>query len=253
MKKDSLILGDCLQVMNDIPDRSVDAVICDLPYGVLKKQNPGAKWDCVLPLNQLWEQYLRVAKENAAIILFAQGMFTAKLMMSQPKIWRYNLVWNKVTKTGFLNSKKQPLRQHEDICIFYRDQPTYHPQMVKGKKHRRDRGMTKCNTYGKFKPIDTPPSEWYYPTDILTFSKASEVNDSFHPTVKPVALLRYLIRQYTNEGDTVLDNTMGSGSTCVAAIKEQRHYIGIEKEKKYYDIAESRVLEAKNEVELFDD
>lgn len=252
MNKDSLILGDCLEVMKDIPDASVDIVICDLPYGVLKKTNPGAKWDCVLPMDKLWEQWLRVTKKNAPIILFGQGMFTAKLMMSQPKLWRYNLIWDKVTKTGFLNSKKMPLRQHEDICVFYRDLPVYHPQMVKGKMHRRERGNTKCNVYDNFKPINTPPSDLYYPTSIITFSKGTDVNDSYHPTVKPVALLRYLLRQYSDKDSLVLDNTMGSGSTCVAAIKEQRHYIGIEKEEKYYRIAESRVLEAKNEVELFD-
>ena len=122
---DKLYLGDCLEVMNDIPDGSVDMVLCDLPYGVLNQNNEGAKWDVIIPFEPLWKQYLRVCKENAAIVLFSSGMFTAKLMMSQPDLWRYNLVWDKCTTTGFLNANRMPLRQHEDICVFYRSLPVY--------------------------------------------------------------------------------------------------------------------------------
>lgn len=251
MKTDELYLGDCLELMKGIPDNSIDCIICDLPYGVLNRKATASKWDNIIPFEPLWEQYLRIAKENAAIILFGSGMFTAKLMMSQPKLWRYNLIWDKVTRTGFLNSKRMPMRQHEDICVFYRKQPVYHPQMEIGKRHERRRGTNKCNTYDSFKPLDTPPSNEYFPSSILRFSKGADVAKSYHPTVKPVELLRYLIRQYTDEGGVVLDNCMGSGSTCVAATMEHRHYIGIELQQEYYDIAYDRVLQAKSQLNLF--
>lgn len=252
IKKDILINADCLQVMQDIPDNSIDCIICDQPYGVLNKRASSGKWDNVIPFEPLWEQYLRITKENAAIILFGSGMFTAKLMMSQPKLWRYNLIWDKVTRTGFLNSKKMPMRQHEDICVFYRKQPTYHPQMEVGKLHDRRRGSVKCNTYDSFQPLNVPPSNEYFPSSILRFSKGADVAKSYHPTVKPVALLRYLIRQYTDEGNVVLDNCMGSGSTCVAAVLEHRHFVGIELEEKYYGVACDRVLQAQSQLNLFD-
>lgn len=252
MKTDYLQQADCLEAMQEISDGSVDCIICDLPYGCLNKRSSSGKWDNIIPFELLWEQYLRITKENAAIVLFGSGMFTAKLMMSQPKLWRYNLVWDKVTRTGFLNSKKMPMRQHEDICVFYRKQPTYNPQMERGKMHSRRRGTTKCNTYDTFKPFDTPPSDMYFPSSILRFSKGADVAASYHPTVKPVELLRYLIRTFTNVGDVVLDNTMGSGSTCVAAVLEHRHFIGIEKDETYFETARQRVLQAQNQINLFD-
>ncbi len=250
--KDEVYLGDCLEVMRQIPDDSVDMVLCDLPYGVLNKQNEGAKWDSVIPFQPLWEHYERVAKANAAIVLFAQGMFTARLMMSNPKLWRYNLVWKKGNRTsGFLNANRMPLRNHEDICVFYKKLPTYNPQMEWGEQnHHRGAQSTKTNQcYGKFEAQPATFTNWKFPKSVITFER--DYDRIFHNTQKPVSLMRYLIRTYTNEGDTVLDNCMGSGTTCVAAIKEKRHYIGIEKEKKYFEIAQKRINEAKQQLTLF--
>ena len=249
--EDKLFQGDCLEIMKDIPDGSVDMVLCDLPYGVLNKGNDSAKWDVFIPFEPLWEQYLRVCKENAAIVLFSQGMFTAQLMMSRPDLWRYNLVWDKCTTTGFLNANRMPLRQHEDICIFYRSLPVYNPQMKTGIIHSRQHGNAVNHCYGNYTQAPVSYSEEYYPTSIIKFSKAVAITKAWHPTVKPEGILRYLILTYTNPGALVLDNTMGSGSTCVAAVKEHRRFIGIEKEKRYYDIAVKRVKMARSEPELF--
>lgn len=182
MSKIELIHGDCLIEMQNIPDKSIDAIICDLPYGVLNKSNASAKWDSVIPFDKLWEQYERIIKDNGAIILFGQGMFSAELMLSNKKLWRYNLIWKKGNRiSGFLNSKKQPLRNHEDIMVFYKNQPTYNPQMTFGEKsHKKGWGNHK-NTqrcYGKL--IDTPTIETNekYPISILTF-------DRQHPTNTP--------------------------------------------------------------------
>jgi DNA modification methylase len=244
---DKIYLGDCLDIMPHIADKSVDMILCDLPYQVLHKNNPNAQWDRIIPFESLWEQYNRIIKDNGAIVLFAQGMFTAQLMMSNPKIWRYNLVWDKVLKTGFLNSKKMPLRQHEDICVFYKSLPTYNPQMVKCEPHKRNhskgngehRLVNRC--YGSYVETPTIISDEKFPTSIIREPKQHIKGKSYHPTEKPVKLLQNLIRTYTNEGDTVLDNTMGSGSTIVAAIKENRRYIGIEKDEHFFEIAKQRI------------
>lgn len=243
---DTLINADCLVAMKNIPDKSVDMVLCDLPYGVLNKSNNAAKWDCVIPMEPLWEQWLRITKDNAAIVLFGQGMFTAKLMMSQPKLWKYNLIWDKMRTTSFLNANRMPLRCHEDIIVFYDKMPVYHPQMWKCLPHERNhrRGTSHDETnncYGEFKQPKQLITDEKYPRSIISVSQGHSVGNFFHPTQKPVDLLRYLIRTYTDVGGVVLDNTMGSGSTCVAAVMEHRHYIGIEKEKKFFDIALKRV------------
>lgn len=198
--KDVLLFGECLQLITAIPDESVDMVLCDLPYGVLNKGNLGAKWDCVIPFEPLWTQYKRICKEHAAIILFGSGMFTAKLMMSQPKLWRYNLVWDKVTTTGFLNCNRMPLRQHEDILVFYKKLPVFHPQMREGEWHTRQHGNDKNNCYGDFVMKPRVHSNMFYPTSILRFSKADSIRNGYHPTEKPVELCRYLIRQYSETG-----------------------------------------------------
>jgi site-specific DNA-methyltransferase (adenine-specific) len=248
-----LIHGDCLERMKDIADKSVDMVLCDLPYGVLNKSNPSAKWDSMIPFEPLWKQYKRITKPNAAIVLFSQGMFTAKLMMSNPKWWRYNLVWDKVLKNGFLNANRQPLRQHEDICVFSSGQTTYNPQMVKCEPHKRGygKGMNRC--YGLYNST-TYISDEKYPTSIISFNKEHVVGKEYHPTQKPVALLEYLIKTYTNEGEVVLDNTMGSGSCGVAAVNTNRRFIGIEKDDKYFEIAQKRIGEAlkQKQQNLFD-
>jgi DNA modification methylase len=255
-----LMFGDCLERMKEIPDGSIDMILCDLPYGVLNKSNPSAKWDSIIPFEPLWEQYKRITKPNAAIVLFSQGMFTAKLMMSNSKWWRYNLVWDKVLKNGFLNANRQPLRQHEDICIFGGRSVIYHPQMEKceprQKNHRRHRkgedklsGEPTNRCYGKFGDVPDMITDEKYPTSIIKFPKQHINGKSYHPTEKPVALFEYLIKTYTNEGETVLDNTMGSGSTGVACVNTNRKFIGIELNEKYYDISCKRIEEAIREKE----
>lgn len=233
--KNHVLKGDCLEVMKEIPDKSIDMVLCDLPYGTTQN-----KWDSVIPLNLLWKEYERITKENSAIVLTAQGIFTAKLILSNEKLFKYKIVWIKSKPTNFLNSKKQPLRKHEDICVFYKKQPTYHPQMMKGDPY--DKGIRKdqfSGSYGDFKPKHVKSDGERYPNDVLFYDNvaddyvycktAESEGQVFHPTQKPVELGRYLIRTYTNPGDLILDNACGSGSFLVSAILEGRNYIGIEK------------------------
>jgi site-specific DNA-methyltransferase (adenine-specific) len=233
-----LLNNDCLEAMKNIESNSIDMILCDLPYGCTKN-----KWDSQISLPDLWTQYDRIIKNNGAVVLFSQGLFTSTVMTSQ-KCWRYNLVWNKILTSGFLNSKRMPLRVHEDICIFYKKLPTYNPQMSKGRKNN---SMGNCilhknNNYGKMALVDNSDKlgEMKYPKSILTFSSPPP-SKRIHPTQKPVALLENLIRTYTNENELVLDNCMGSGSTGVACINTNRRFIGIEKEKKYFDIAKNRI------------
>lgn len=243
----SLFHGDCLDKMAYIPRQSVDMILCDLPYGTLNKSNPNARWDNVIPFDKLWEQYERVIKDNGAIVLFAQGMFTAQLMMSNPKLWRYNLVWDKVLTSGFLNAKRMPLRSHEDICVFYKQLPTYNPQMHEGKPLHskgtsyKDKELTN-NCYGSLGTTDDcrRGCTSKYPTSIVRFPKPHP-SISVHPTQKSVELCEWLIKTYTREGDVVLDNCMGSGSTMVACVKTRRRGIGIEKDDNYFKIAQERV------------
>lgn len=253
---DKLINADCLIAMKDIPDKSIDMILCDLPYEVLHKNNPHAQWDRKISLDKLWKQYNRVIKDNGAIVLFAQGMFTAELMMSNPKMWRYNLVWDKVAKNGFLNANRMPLRQHEDICVFYKQPPTYNPQMTKCEPHKRNhskgsmakQGKNSC--YGNFVEVPTKITDEKYPTSIISISKEHKVGNFFHPTQKSVALLEYLIKTYSNEGETILDNTMGSGSTGVAAKRLNRNFIGIELNEEYFEIAVKRIQQTTQQLLL---
>lgn len=235
--------------MRGIGDDSVNLILTDLPYGVTNRASEAGKWDSIIPFVPMWEQFLRISKRNAAMVLFAQGMFTAKLMMSQPKLWRYNLVWDKCRPSGFLNANRMQLRRHEDICVFYREQPTYNPQFtICDNAHRtHSRGNLNrkvVNTcYGDRREMQTPITNRKFPTSVLTFPKPPP-SEVVHPTQKPVDLLRWLIRTYTNEGGTVLDCCMGSGSTGVAAVLEGRNFIGIEKDDKYFSIAQHRIADA---------
>ena len=217
--------GDCLEIMKQLPDKSIDMVLCDLPYGTTQN-----KWDSVIPLGELWQQYRRIVKDDGAIVLTSQGMFTAELMVSNPKMFRYKWIWEKSKSTNFLNAKKQPLRKHEDVCVFYRRQPVYHPQMIDGEPY--DKGIRKnqmSGSYGDFQPVHVHSDGKRYPTDIIYFKTAESEGKVFHPTQKPVELGRYFVRTYTNPGDIVLDNTSGSRSFLVAALLEGRNFIGIEK------------------------
>ncbi|MPL59587.1 hypothetical protein SDC9_05141 [bioreactor metagenome] len=219
---------DCLDIMDYLPDQSIDMVLCDLPYGTTQN-----KWDSVIDLGKLWEKYDRIVKPNGAIVLTAQGIFTAKLIISNEKYFKYKLVWEKSKPTNFLNAKKQPLRKHEDICIFYKKQPTYNPQMAIGKSYSK--GIRKnqfTGSYGDFDPVLVESkSGLRYPTDVVYFKTPESEPEAtvWHPTQKPVELGRYLIRTYTNPGDVVLDNASGSGSFLVSALLEQRNFVGIEK------------------------
>lgn len=252
-----LMRGDCLKILPTLAADSVDAVICDLPYGVLNKGNKHAQWDKELPLDALWEQWKRIVKPNGAVVLFGQGLFSAKLMMSQPKMYRYSLVWEKKIPTGFLNANRMPLRQHEDILVFYRSLPTYNPQMRKrradeygflGKSCTRKK---KNSCYGELKCDGWIGNELKYPCSVINIPRRGiGKTPSYHPTEKPVALLEYLIKTYTNEGDCVLDCTMGSGSTMVACANTGRRGIGIELMQEYYDIAVKRVQDAAAQMRL---
>ena len=247
MSKIELIHGDCLEKMKEIPDKSIDMILCDLPYETLNKGNKNTKWDVSIPFDKLWEQYERIIKDNGVIALFGQGMFTAKLMMSNTKLWRYNLIWNKVLTSGFLNAKRMPLRSHEDICIFYKKLPIYNPQMTTGKplhgkgKSYMNKELTN-NCYGQVKAncdIRKGCTD-KFPTSILKFSKPHP-STTLHPTQKSHELCEWLIKTYTNEGDLVLDNCMGSGSTGVACVNTNRNFIGIELDENYFNIAKERI------------
>lgn len=243
-----LFEGDCLEYMKEIPDGSVDMILCDLPYGMTQN-----KWDSYIPLDKLWEQYNRIIKTNGAIVLTSNGVFTAKLILSQPNIYKYKWVWEKSKPTNFLNAKKQPLRKHEDVCVFYKKQPVYHPQMTKGEPY--DKGKRKnqqCGNYGDFESVHVASDGERYPTDIIYVKTVESEGPVLHPTQKPIELGRYMVRTYTNPGDIVLDNTFGSGSFLVAALMEGRNFIGIEKnedvalfkreEIDYIDVAKKRLF-----------
>lgn len=231
--------GDCLEVMKRLPDKSVDMVLCDLPYGTTQN-----RWDSIIPLDKLWEEYRRIIKPKGVIALSSQGIFTARLILSNESWFRYKFVWIKSKPTNFLNARKQPLRQHEDICIFYGSQPNYRPVMSKGEPY--DKGTRKAQytgSYGDFKPVQVKSEGERFPTDTL-YCKTAESEAGgrvWHPTQKPVALGRYLIRMFTGEGDVVLDNTFGSGSFLVAAALEGRRFIGIEKNKEVHLFKEQRI------------
>lgn len=219
-----VIEGDCLEIMKKIPDKSIDMILCDLPYGTTQN-----KWDSVIPLDKLWNEYKRIIKDRGAIVLTAHGIFTAKLILSNEKWFKYRVIWEKSKATNFLNAKKQPLRKYEDICVFYNKQPTYNPQMMKGEPYNKGfRKKQLTGSYGDFSSVEVKSDGERYPTDIVYFKTSESEGTVYHATQKPVELGRYLIRTYTNEGDIVLDNACGSGSFLVAAKLENRKYIGIE-------------------------
>lgn len=228
-----LRFGDCLEIMKEIPANSIDMVLCDLPYGVTAR-NP---WDAVLDWKLLWADYLRVSKETAPIVLTATQPFASACVMSKPDYFKYEWIWKKQQGTGFLNAKKQPLRNHEQVLVFYRKQPTYHPQMTEGKPYKCLSGEGSSD-YGEQVRVVTENKGERYPLTVQDFKYDKE---KVHPTQKPVGLMEYFIKTYTNEGDTVLDNCMGSGTTGVACINTNRKFIGIEKDEKYFEIAKTRL------------
>ena len=246
---DTIYNEDCLEGMKRIPDGSVDMILCDLPYGTTEN-----KWDIRIPFEPLWEQYKRITKKNAAIVLFSQMPFGAELIMSNRKMFRYEWIWEKDLGAGYLNANKMPLRTHENILVFYQALPTYNPQKWQGKPIFYYHSIVESNCYGKKKPQEYKTfneSGLRFPRDTIKFNGARALfgkNTLVHPTQKPVALCEYLIRTYTNEGQIVLDNCIGSGTTAVAAINTGRRFIGFEKDAGYFEIAQKRIATAKEEV-----
>ena len=252
IERNSLINGDCLDVMKGIEDKSIDMILCDLPYGTT-----ACKWDTIIPFEPLWKQYKRVIKDNGAIVLTASQPFTSALVMSNPKMFRYSWIYKKRCASNFAQAKYAPMKEHEDVLVFAKSKPIYYPikEARQGSgaervKHRFNE--TKSGEFTSISKAKPDPTELRYPSSVQEFNNRASGDRGFHPTQKPVALLEYLIKTYSNEGDLVLDNCMGSGSTCVAAKNTNRDYIGIELDKNYYDIAVGRVNNTKKELGLFD-
>ena len=232
-----MVNADCFDVFPFIEDKSIDAIICDLPYGTTQN-----KWDSVLPLDKLWVEYKRILKPRGIVILFAQIPFSITLGASNLKWLKYEWIWDKKLGSGSLNVKKMPLKRHENILVFAKGKTTYNPQMTKGKFRNKSTSKPQSNkgNYGEIKHQKDNFNDDYYPTSILEFTNAN-VRSRIHPTEKQLPLMEYLVKTYTNEGDIVLDNTMGSGTTNLACLKLNRKSIGIEKEKQYYDVAVRRL------------
>ena len=235
MELNKIYNEDCLEGMKRIPDKSVDMILCDLPYGTT-----ACKWDTIIPFEPLWEQYKRVIKDNGAIVLTASQPFTSALVMSNPKMFKYAWVWDKALAGNGILAKVQPLKIHEDVCVFAKGKVNYFPIMRKGKG--RYKGGIKDN-HGTFSGAEAPKvwSDEYYPTTVLDFSGAGMRSTRVHPTQKPVALFEYLINTYTIEGGTVLDNCMGSGTTAIACLNTNRNFIGFELDETYYTLANNRI------------
>jgi len=241
MPKIELIQGDCLEKMKDIPDGSIDMILCDLPYGTT-----ACKWDTIIPFEPLWEQYKRIIKDNGAIVLTASQPFTSALVMSNIKMFKYQWVWNKKLAGNGILAKIQPLKIHEDVLIFSKGKCKYFPEMTKGilrKKLTSNLKVSEINNGDGVKKCQETYNDTYYPTSIIDFSLAGLRKGRLHPTQKPVALFEYLIKTYTNESETVLDNCMGSGTTGVACKNLNRNFIGIELDLEYFKIAEKRINE----------
>lgn len=230
-----LMHGDCLELMKDIPDGSVDMIICDLPYGTT-----ACKWDSIIPFEELWKGYCRIIKDDGAIILFGSEPFTSILICSQISLFRYDLIWDKQKGCDFLNANRKPLKSHENILVFYKKSPTYNKQYWYSTPYKKINGNKKqSSVYHDSHDVDTESTDGKRnPLSILSFPRDG---NRVHPTQKPVALLEYLIKTYTNEGETVLDNCMGSGSTGVACVNTNRRFIGIELDDKYFEIAKQRI------------
>ncbi len=252
--KIDLRCGDCLELMKDIPDSSIDMILCDLPYG-----KTACKWDAVIPFEPLWEQYKRIIKDTGAMVLFGSEPFASELRHSNLKMFKYDWIWKKTRATGFAQAKNQPMRNYENICVFSKGvaihanqssrRMTYNPQGLEDtvyiKKQGKNGRTDTCFSKRKSHKEEHVQTQTNYPRQVIEFASEGK---TVHPTQKPVALLEYLVKTYTNEGDTVLDNCMGSGSTGVACINTGRNFIGMELDKQYFDIAVQRIAEAQKAV-----
>lgn len=236
--KKEVLLGDCLELMKDIPNGSIDMILCDLPYGTT-----ACKWDTIIPFDKLWEQYERIIKPNGVIALFGREPFSSKLRLSNENNYKYDWIWEKSKATNFLFSKQMPLIAHEDIMIFYKKLPTYNPQKTKGKPYNK--GIEKRNEIEAVGKIGNGnllinESGDRNPRSVIYF-RTAESEGKLHPTQKPIALFEYLIKTYTNEGELVLDNTAGSGTTAIACLNTNRQFIVMEKEEQYFNIIKKRI------------
>lgn len=231
-----LLKGDCLEQLNSVITGSVDMIFTDLPYGTTQ-----CKWDAVIPFEEIWKQYNRIIKDNGAIVLTASQPFTSQLITSNIGMFRYEWIWEKNRGGGYLNAKRMPLKSHENVCVFYKKLPKYNPQKTKGKAYKKKRG-SHANLYDgvKVEHWETKNSGERYPVTVQKF----QIETGYHPTQKPVDLVSYMIKTYTDEGDVVLDSCMGSGTTGVACKINRRKFIGIELDDTYFDIAEKRIEEA---------
>lgn len=233
---------DCIEGMKNIPDKSIDCIICDLPYETTK-----CKWDNIIPFDDLWAEYKRIIKDNGAILLFGTEPFSSSVRMSNLKWYRYDWYWHKSMCSNFLNGKKQPFFKVETVSVFYKKSPVYNPQMEEGKPYaaRNDTITGTQQQYGLVAHIAPQNFGTRYPDNVIEFSNGN--NHNIHPTQKPVALIEYLIKTYTNENDVILDNCMGSGTTAIACINTNRQYIGFELEKEYYDLCIDRINKSKED------
>lgn len=236
MELNTVYNEDCLDGMKRIPDKSVDMILCDLPYGTTRN-----KWDSIIPLDLLWQQYERIIKDNGAIVLTAQTPFDKVLGVSNLKLLKYEWVWSKTQGTGHLNAKKMPMKNHENILVFYKKLPVYNPQMTHGKPYTQKSGRGSSNYNGQMEVVTENKGE-RYPLSVQLFNSEK----GLHPTQKPVPLFEYLIKTYTNEGETVLDNCMGSGTTAIACINTNRKYIGFEMDEEYHRLLTKRIEEHTN-------
>ena len=250
MENIKLYHGDCLEVMKDIPDKSVNMILCDLPYGTT-----ACKWDTIINLDLMWEQYNRIIKDNGAIVLTASQPFTSKLVMSNPKMFRHEWIYKKKVASNFAQAKYAPMKEHESVLVFSKKRVNYFPikEERKGGGKSRIHGVYNNNKYDREylaninnSIISTSGDDLRYPSSVQEFNNRANGDTGLHPTQKPVTLLEYLIKTYSNEGELILDNCMGSGSTGVACINTNRKFIGIELDEKYFEIAKNRIEEAKN-------
>ena len=247
MELNTIYNEDCLEGMKRIPDGSVDMILCDLPYGTTT-----CSWDAIIPFEPLWEQYNRIIKDNGAIVLTASQPFTSALVMSNPKWFRYEWIWEKTKAGNFMHLKRQPGKRHESVLVFYKKQPVYNPQMRAGEPYVDKRKSRKQSegTYGNININNTTLTNTgtRYPKSVISFSNVK--SGKMHPTQKPTELFEYLIKTYTNKGEIVLDNCMGSGTTAIACLNTDRQYIGFELDKGYYDIAQDRIKNHKQQLSL---